>query len=134
VLERELAAIDEARSRPPAPAAGGCSSSRGRRGSGRRRSSTRPSRRRNGASWRRSPATAPRSIVHAAVYEAIPLGERRDGARPRGGASPGSRGALDRKIAPALFVTSRAVESHLQHTFQELGIKSRADLPGELRG
>ena len=41
-------------------------------------------------------------------------------------------GLSNRQIAQHLFITQPAVESHLQHAFQKLGITSRAGLPSQL--
>jgi DNA-binding CsgD family transcriptional regulator len=43
-----------------------------------------------------------------------------------------AQGRSNREIAETLFITQRTVETHVRHTFQKLGITSRAELPPEL--
>ncbi len=43
-----------------------------------------------------------------------------------------ARGLKNREIAEALFVTTKAAEAHLHHSFQELDIPSRAELANAL--
>jgi DNA-binding CsgD family transcriptional regulator len=43
-------------------------------------------------------------------------------------------GLSNRQIAQHLFITQATVETHLRHTFNKLGISSRADLPAKLAG
>jgi DNA-binding CsgD family transcriptional regulator len=57
--------------------------------------------------------------------EALTSAERRAAALAADGLS-------NRQIAQHLFITQPAVESHLRHAFQKLGITSRAGLPSRL--
>jgi DNA-binding NarL/FixJ family response regulator len=41
-------------------------------------------------------------------------------------------GLKNREIAQSLFVTIKAVEAHLHHTYQKLDIKTRAELQDAL--
>lgn len=41
-----------------------------------------------------------------------------------------AEGLTNREISVRLYVTVKAVEWHLRHVFQKLGISSRHDLPG----
>jgi DNA-binding CsgD family transcriptional regulator len=41
-------------------------------------------------------------------------------------------GMTNREIAQALFVTIKAVASHLTHVYEKLDISGRAQLPGAL--
>jgi DNA-binding CsgD family transcriptional regulator len=43
-----------------------------------------------------------------------------------------ARGVGNTEIAQTLFVTRKTVEKHLGNTYLKLGIKSRAELPGQL--
>ncbi len=40
-----------------------------------------------------------------------------------------AQGISNREIAQALFVTAKTVETHLRHSYQKLGIRSRRELP-----
>jgi DNA-binding CsgD family transcriptional regulator len=57
--------------------------------------------------------------------ESLTAGERRV-------AQLAAEGLSNREIAQALFVSLRTVETHLTHSYQKLGIESRADLPAAL--
>ncbi len=43
-----------------------------------------------------------------------------------------AQGRTSRQIAQALFVTTRTVDTHLNHTYTKLGINSRKQLPHAL--
>ncbi|MCC2278053.1 helix-turn-helix transcriptional regulator [Streptomyces sp. ET3-23] len=51
--------------------------------------------------------------------------ERRVAALAQGGVS-------NKKIAEALFITTRTVEMHLTNVYRKLAVRGRADLPGGL--
>jgi DNA-binding CsgD family transcriptional regulator len=68
----------------------------------------------------------PRRPVTTGI-EALTPSERRVAAMAAGGLS-------NREIAEALFVTVKAVQWHLGHVYQKLGIAGRDELPGELAG
>ena len=74
---------------------------------------------------------------------------RASGARPRRSALSGvdaltaselrvcqhaADGMTNAEIAQTLFVTRRTVETHLGNAYRKLDIKSRAELPGALKG
>jgi DNA-binding CsgD family transcriptional regulator len=71
------------------------------------------------------------------------------GARPGGSSSSGlgaltpsqqrvahlaAKGLTTRQIAEALFISPKTVEFHLRHSYQKLGISSRAQLASQLAG
>jgi DNA-binding CsgD family transcriptional regulator len=69
---------------------------------------------------------------------------RRLGGRPRGlgeltpteerVAALVAEGRTNREVAAALYVTERTVEGHLTRIYAKLGVRSRAELAGRLRG
>ena len=43
-------------------------------------------------------------------------------------------GRTSQEIAQALFVTTKTIDTHLNHTYSKLGIKSRKQISGALAG
>jgi DNA-binding CsgD family transcriptional regulator len=91
------------------------------------------------------------SLAHQCGASALAVRAREElvtaGARPRRDALDGrdaltaselrtaqlaADGRTNREIAQALYVSLRTVETHLTHTYQKLGIRSRDELPGAL--
>jgi DNA-binding CsgD family transcriptional regulator len=62
----------------------------------------------------------------------VPTGPEALTSAERRAAALAADGLSNRQIAQHLFITQPAVESHLRHAFQKLGITSRAGLPSRL--